>query len=395
MKKITAYTLCFCMLILLNACGHKDETYSEYGTDAPAEDMLIAVISTEEGAKDKGLNQEIYEACKDYCSNYDLPFEYYKPDDNSEDSLNEMVEAAISAGYNIIVFAGDDFAPTLIKESELHQKTKFIVLDMDEECILSETLGTKYDGNPSNWDASNYYSSYNVYYANYREEQAGYLAGYSSVMMGYKNLGYLGDETSVSSEKYGNGFVQGADDAAEELGKNNISVTYGYAGQSEGNKKLTSSIREWYDSGTEVVMTYGNVYTSVAEAASKTDSKIILTDFERSISVNKKYGKETVLTSAYKSYRYTLNTILSQIYKGKWHEYTGKVDYLGLITSEAPDKNFVQLSYENTLWTDSFGSDDYCKLISKIINEELVVSNNISAEPSAKYITVNYVGVLN
>ena len=44
------------------------------------------------------------------------------------------------------------------------------------------------------------------------------MAGYAAVKMGYKKLGFLGGMEVPAVQRFGYGFVQGANDAAVELG---------------------------------------------------------------------------------------------------------------------------------------------------------------------------------
>ena len=51
----------------------------------------------------------------------------------------------------------------------------------------------------------------------YKEEEAGYLAGYMSVLEGYRKFGFIGGEDRSAVEKYGCGYLQGIDAAAQGL----------------------------------------------------------------------------------------------------------------------------------------------------------------------------------
>ena len=67
--------------------------------------------------------------------------------------------------------------------------------------------------------------------------------------------------------RYGYGFVQGADAAAQELGQN-IEINYFYGGQFYGDANITSRMEGWYSNGTQVVFACGGgIYTSAVEAA--------------------------------------------------------------------------------------------------------------------------------
>ena len=59
----------------------------------------------------------------------------------------------------------------------------------------------------------------NVFCVTFKEEEAGYLAGYAAVKDGFTKLGFLGGMAVPAVIRYGYGYVQGADAAAQELGK--------------------------------------------------------------------------------------------------------------------------------------------------------------------------------
>ena len=78
--------------------------------------------------------------------------------------------------------------------------------------------------------------------------------------------------------RYGYGFVQGADAAAQELGQN-VEINYFYGGQFYGDANITSRMEGWYSNGTQVVFACGGgIYTSAVEAALKNNGYVIGVD---------------------------------------------------------------------------------------------------------------------
>ena len=81
--------------------------------------------------------------------------------------------------------------------------------------------------------------------------------------------------------RYGYGFVQGADAAAQELGQN-IDINYFYGGQFYGDANITSRMEGWYSNGTQVVFACGGgIYTSAVEAALKNNGYVIGVDVDQ------------------------------------------------------------------------------------------------------------------
>ena len=108
----------------------------------------------------------------------------------------------------------------------------------------------------------------NLYCAVFGEEQAGYLAGYAAVKDGYTKLGFLGGMAVPAVQRYGYGFVQGANAAAGLRWTPPIEVNYTYGGQFYGDANITAKMEGWYTTGTEIVFACGGgIYTSAVEAA--------------------------------------------------------------------------------------------------------------------------------
>ena len=85
----------------------------------------------------------------------------------------------------------------------------------------------------------------------------------------------------------------------------------------------------------------------------------------------------------------TVNTVLTDIKAGKWNEYAGKIDNLGLV-SDDPELNYVQLPMESTQWGDGFTKDDYIALVKDMKSGKVKVSNDISAMPKTSVKVTDY-----
>ena len=148
----------------------------------------------------------------------------------------------------------------------------------------------------------------------------------------------------------------------------------------------------WYSSrDVEVVFACGGgIYTSAAEAAAKVGGKVIGVDSDQSSKIDT-YGEKMTVTSAMKGLDATVNMILTAIKDGKWSEYAGKIDSLGMVSDE-PSENFVQLPRATTQWADGLFTDaDYLQLVKDIHGGKITISNDITAMPSVS-ITVNDYG---
>ena len=329
---------------------------------------------------DQSFNQTTYEACKAWAEANGVDFTYYKPDSDSDEARNASVDQAVAGGANVIMMPGYMFAAAVVAQSDLYPDVKFVALDVSAGDICEKGVGEGYDYNPDNWDVTEYYNTDNVYCCTYQEEISGYMAGYAAVKLGYKHLGFLGGMSVPAVTRFGYGYVQGINDAAKELGiAGEVEVEYVCGGQFYGDADITGAMDTWYGTkGVEVVFACGGgIFTSAAEAAVKTGGKVIGVDSDQAPIIDQTQEGLTV-TSAMKGLSTTVNTVLTDIQDGKWSDYAGKIDNLGMV-SEIPEENFVQLPTASTQWGDGFTEEDYKTLVKAIYNGEVKISNDISA----------------
>ena len=369
-RKMIAMFLAAAMTFSLTACGGsgnaadkqtsaKAEESGGGGEEASGSDISLAMITDSGDITDQSFNQTTYEACKAWAEANGVDFTYYKPDSDSDEARNASVDQAVAGGANVIMMPGYMFAAAVVAQSDLYPDVKFVALDVSAGDICEKGVGEGYDYNPDNWDVTEYYNTDNVYCCTYQEEISGYMAGYAAVKLGYKHLGFLGGMSVPAVTRFGYGYVQGINDAAKELG---------IAGEDT-----------WYGTkGVEVVFACGGgIFTSAAEAAVKTGGKVIGVDSDQAPIIDQTQEGLTV-TSAMKGLSTTVNTVLTDIKDGKWSDYAGKIDNLGMV-SEIPEENFVQLPTASTQWGDGFTEEDYKTLVKAIYNGEVKISNDISA----------------
>ena len=401
-RKILALILSLAMVFALAACGNQ-ETGGDTNSPAPsgsqpvednqtpatqsggeentATDIKVAMITDYGDITDQSFNQTTYEACKAYCDPAGIPFEYYKPAGDSTPERVAMIDAAVADGYNVIVMPGYAFAEAIKETAELYPDTTFIALDVGETDLnpLDE------NGNPP---ADPYVVPSNVYCAVYQEELCGYMAGYAAVKLGYTHLGFLGGMAVPAVQRYGYGYIQGADAAAAETGAD-VTLEYVYGNQFFGDADITAYMDNWYQTlGVEVVFASGGgIYTSAAEAAAKVGGKLIGVDVDQSANINT-YGEGMCVTSAMKGLAETVKHMLSEVVAGNFANYGGKIETLGLVSGDDPTANYVQLPMETTQWGDGFTQDDYKALVKAMFDGEITVSNDVSVEPAANATTI-------
>ena len=408
MKKMLSLLLALVMVLSLAACGASDTPATEAPkTDAPATEApkaedakteyKIAMITDYGDITDQSFNQTTWEAVVAFGKDNGVETKYYKPTTNDTAGRVASTELAIAEGYNVIVMPGYAFGGTIAEISGDYPDVKFIALDVSAGDLLEGGVALKgetYDYNPDNWNLTDYVHMDNVYCAIYQEELSGYMAGYAAVKLGYTKLGFLGGMAVPAVVRFGYGYVQGVDAAAKELGIN-VDMKYAYGNQFFGDADITAVMDTWYADGTEIVFACGGgIWASAAEAAKKAGGKVIGVDTDQSAVIDGQYGEGITITSAMKGlYPTTVDTLTNVVINGKWADYAGKVDTLGLVSTD-PAANYVQLAGTTHFEDGKFTAEDYANLVKDMYEGKVTVSNDISAEPATTNVNVAWLGNL-
>ena len=362
-------------------CGSKssDSNSTEGAADSTAanSDYKIAMITDSGDITDMSFNQTTYEAAKAFAEENSVEFQYYKPTEDSDDARIASFENAVTDGYNVIVVPGYLFAGMIAQVAEDYPDVTIIALDCSEFDFSDAGMDTLPE---------------NVCSFTYQEELAGYMAGYAAVKEGYEKLGFLGGMAVPAVIRYGYGFVQGANDAAVELGNvSDVQVNYVYGGQFYGDDAVTAQMDTWYSNGTEIVFACGGgIYTSACEAATKVDGKVIGVDVDQSGTIANQYGDDSLcVTSAMKGLAATVDATLTDLFAGKWSNYAGKIENLGIVSGTDPSVNYVQLPTDT--WSmKNFTTDDYKELVSKLYDGSISVDNSTEAMPATEISVKEY-----
>ena len=362
MKKILSTVLAGFMATSLVACSSGSTSTSTSTGGEEKSDMKVAMVTDYGDITDQSFNQTTYEACKDWASANGVEFNYFKPATNDDADRVASIEEAIEQDYNVIVMPGYAFAPAIVEVAPDYEDVKFVALDVSQY-DLDTASGT------TDWKSDN------TFCAVYQEEIAGYMAGVAAVKLGYKKLGFLGGMAVPAVIRYGYGFVQGAEAAAKELGLTDVEIKYAYGNQFYGDADITARMDTWYGAGTEVVFACGGgIFTSAAEAAAKTNGKVIGVDVDQAAAIDGDYGEGMTVTSAMKGLSATVNTLLTEIKGGNWSKYGGTLQNLGMVSGDDPTANYVQLG--TTQYDDNFTEDDYKAMVADIYDGKIKIDNN-------------------
>ena len=364
----------------LTACGGSSSSTStassaassaaSAGSEAAGKITKVALTCDTGTIDDESFNQACWTAVSGYMGD---DCQYYIPEaDASDEDRETMIRQAVNDGAEVIVCVGYLYGASLAWAAEQYPDVKFIAID-----VTQGDIGT--DAIPAN-----------CYCITFKEEQAGYLAGYAITKDGKNKLGFLGGMAVPAVIRYGYGFVQGADAAAQELGQN-VEINYFY-----GDANITSRMEGWYSNGTQVVFACGGgIYTSAVEAALKNNGYVIGVDVDQNyIGANGvadgTYAYNPFITSAMKGLSAAVETALTDIEGGEWSEIAATNGNFGL-----EDGDYIGLPTDDDSWNfESFTKDEYEAVKAKIASGEITVDNSSddATKPTvSEFTTVTYI----
>ncbi len=346
MKKLFASLLAFSLLLV--GCG---------GTTGSSETPEIVMLTDSGSIDDKSFNQGTYEGIQEYCNENDIVCNYLKPADVSTDDYCNAIDQAVAQGAKIVVCPGYLFEEAIyIKQTE-YPDVKFILID----------------GNPHDESYEDYTTADNVIGITFQEEQSGYLAGYMAVMDGNTSLGFMGGTAVPAVIRYGFGYVQGANDAAAELGIT-VDMRYYYTGSFDATPETQTKASSWYKDGISVIFgcggSVGNSVMAAAEA-SNPEGKVIGVD------VDQYAESDTVITSAYKQLAVAVQDALASIYSGDFD----KVDDESILFRGGQnivlgaDYNATGLALDNAKF-EKVTQEEYDEVYAKIADGTITIVND-------------------
>jgi len=362
MKKLLSVLLILVMIFTFAACGSKDDStgtgdkidYDAIPDTCESDDgtYAIAMVTDVGQLKDGSFNQFTWNGCKAYASEHELTYKYYQPANGAEATDADRIKAmtdACEAGAQVIVTPGFLQENALKEVAPKYPEVQFVFVD--------------------GWDMG----IDNVVGVAYHEEQAGYLAGYAAVMEGYTKLGFSGGGggSNPACERYGYGFVQGAEAAAAEKDVDvEMRYSWEYGANFNASPDLQTMLNGWFEAGTEVIfMCGGTMFNSGAAAAEAAEANIIGVDVDQSVL------SDTVVTSAMKGLAESVMTTLDDYYEG------GK-----LLSGEkrlGAAEDAVALPVDS--WSlENWSVEDYNALFEQIKSGDLKVDDSLVSDPSTK-----------
>jgi len=385
MKKFLALILALVMVFALVACGEKatpdagdkddDKEPEQTQTTEIPDEMTsedgkyeVAFVTDVGALKDKSFNQGTYDGVKEYASKNNLSYKYYQPangDQATDDDRYDAMKAAVEGGAKVVVCAGFMQAGALEKAATEFTDVNFVFID----------------GWPLGLD--------NVAAIAFKEQECGFFAGYAVVKEGYTKLGFCGGGggTNDACCRYGWGFVQGANAAAAEMGKDiEVKYTWQYGGSFQPSAELQTLASGWYENGTEVIFSCGgSIFDSITAAASANDGLVVGVDSDQSYD-----APGIVITSALKGVGAAASWAIAKSYDGTWSEIANTAISLGaadgatgLPTDTWSMTNYTVAEYEAQLAAVIDGT---------VAIDDSALKNGEVADQALSNTTVEYVG---
>lgn len=338
MKKLASMFLALVMVLSMVSFVAAEDTYD------------LALITDIGTIDDKSFNQGAWEGVVAYAEANNVTHKYYKPTEKSTDAYLAAIDLAVNAGAKTIVTPGFLFEEPIYIGQDIYPDVNFILLD----------------GEPHSADYADYRTEKNVMPILYAEQEAGFLAGYAVVKAGYTKLGFMGGMAVPAVIRYGYGFVQGAEKAAEEMGISEITMNYHYTGGFDATPEAQTLAASWYNDGVEVIFGCGGAVGNSVMAAAEAAGKFVV-----GVDVDQSSESETVITSAMKGLSASVEAAIASIYAG---EFKG-----GETAVFSAANNGVQLPMETSKLND-FDQAAYDELFAKIVSGEYVINADTAAD---------------
>ena len=304
------------------------------GYDADVNVFLIA-HSPDSILDDGSFNQGAWNGIQQFVENNpDTQSNFLQPNDASDQARLDLIEAAIGQGANILVLPGFHFESALYDAQDIFPDTTFVLLDATPAQGEGDDRSVRVESN--------------VAAIHYAEEEAGFLAGYVAVMEGYRELGFMGGIAVPAVVRYGHGFIQGAEYAAESLGlaQGEVSINFSYLGSFAPDPAHTTTAASWFAGGTEVIfVAAGGAGGSVMAAAESENASVIGVD------VDQAHLSDSVVISAVKGLDVSVYDMLADFATGNFNggneiRFDATNNGVGLTLESSRLSNFTQEQYD-------------------------------------------------
>lgn len=371
-KKVLSVILCGAMAVSLCACNTQDagdttslalqddanyvlqvEENEETALDGGGATIALAVDSD---GVETGMNAMLWLGVQQFCTTFNFSAQLFEAEGEGIEANEEVLRKAAESGAELIVCAGQDMEVPLYELQNNYPTISYLMID----------------GEPHSEDYASYSTASNTHCVLFSEEQAGYLAGYAAVADGYTSLGFLGADMLPGIVRYGTGFLQGAQAAAEQNGVE-VYLKIWYSGQYDASEEITARMSGWYSDGTQLIFACGGALAqSCVDAAQESGGHVIAADWNQNT-----LGSQ-VVGSAVKRYSTVVQNQLYGFYSdgvGWNNDQAGQTERVGVSTGA--------LGLATAQWNFmDFSQEEYERLYSGLISGSVKVERYSDPNPS-------------
>jgi basic membrane protein A len=338
MKKLLVFIVLLAGIFTLAAC--ETSTYE------------IAMITDAGEIDDKSFNQGTWEGIVEFAEANNLTYKYYKPTEVSDDAYVAAIDLAVAGGAKIVVTPGFLFEPAIYAAQTKYPEVNFVLID----------------GVPHPGDYTTFNVAANTRSILFKEHESGFLAGYASVMEGFRELGFMGGIAVPAVVRFGIGYVAGAYYAAKELelaGFEFAADRYAYLGTFGPSDDIKAQAAGWYTAGTEIIhVAAGGAGNSVMAAAEEATDKWVV-----GVDIDQASQSDTVITSAMKALAVVVQQALQDYLDG---------DFVGgqtLTLGAAEDA--VALPFATSRF-ETFTLAQYNAVLAKVVAGDVLVPSSVA-----------------
>lgn len=233
----------------------------------PLQTAQIALITNADLAEAHAFQQAAWQGIQRFISRGETQqAAYYQSAEASTAAYLESIQLAIASGAEIIILPDENFSQAAYEAQALYPEISFVLIDSQ----------------PHSADFSQSEIARNTCAVSFAEQQAGFLAGYVAVQQGQRKLGYMGGLAVPGVIAYGCGFLQGADQAARDLGVQ-IEINYTYSGCITESANIQTWAGAWFANGTEIIFACAKgANASIIAAAESAGASVIGADYDHS-----------------------------------------------------------------------------------------------------------------
>jgi basic membrane protein A len=308
----------------------------------------VAMVTDVGDIDDKSFNQGTWEGIVEWAEENDVSHKYYRPTADEDDARLAAIDLAVAGGAEIVVTPGFMFEVVIYTAQTKYPDVKFVLID----------------GAPHAGDYATYETTANTKSILFKENESGFLAGYASVMEGYRELGFMGGIAVPAVVRFGLGYIAGAYHAARELGATTWEFNpayYEYLGGFAPDDSHKAKAASWYTAGVEIIhAAAGGAGNSVMAAAEESMGGMVV-----GVDVDQSAQSSTVVTSAMKALGVVVQQALTEWKAGSFEG--GETVVLGA-AEEA-----VALPLGESFRFTTFTEAQYAEILGKLVDGTVAV----------------------